>query len=54
KNAGQIFLFDLEEDMGEQNNLAGQNSEIVEALQKRMAALDKEISSNARAPWTRG
>ena len=53
KNAGQIFLFDLEQDMGEQNNLASQNSEIVEGLKKRMAALDKEITSNARAPWTK-
>ena len=53
KNGGQVFLFDLEEDMGEQNNLAAQNSEIVESLKKRMAALDEEIGSNARAPWTK-
>ena len=52
KNTGQVFLFDLEEDMGEQNNLAGQHLEIVEGLKKRMATLDKEIASNARAPWS--
>jgi len=53
RNASQVLLFDLEADMIEQNNLAEQHPETVETLKKRMAALDKEIASNARAPWTK-
>jgi len=50
----QVFLFDLSNDVGEQNNLAGQHPEIVTELRARMNALDEEITGNARAPWTKG
>ncbi len=47
----QIFLFNLKEDIGEQNNLAEQQPDVVAKLRKRMGALDKEIANNARSPW---
>ena len=47
----EILLFDLSKDVGEQNNVAEANSEIVNQLQKRMETLDAEITANARAPW---
>ena len=50
----QVMLFDLSEDMGEQNNLADANPEVVENLKKRMIELDAEITENARAPWMKG
>ena len=53
-NAAQVLLFDLSKDLGEQNNLAGQHPDVVKKLRQRMEALDKEITSNARAPWTKG
>jgi arylsulfatase A-like enzyme len=49
----QIFLFDLSEDVGEQNNLAEEYPEIVNQLRKRMEELDAEITANARAPWVK-
>lgn len=48
----QIFLFDLANDIGEQNNLADKHPEIVQQLHDRMLELDGEITKNARAPWT--
>lgn len=48
----QVMLFDLSNDIGEQTNLADTNPEIVEELRTRMQQLDKEITRNARAPWT--
>ena len=53
-NSGQILLFDLSKDLGEQNNLADQHPDLVKKLRQRMEALDKEITTNARAPWTQG
>ena len=53
-NAAQVLLFDLSKDLGEQNNLAAQHPDVVKKLRQRMEALDKEITSNARAPWTKG
>jgi arylsulfatase A-like enzyme len=47
----EIFLFDLEHDLGETNNLATQNEELVLKLEKRMLHLDLEIAKNARSPW---
>jgi arylsulfatase A-like enzyme len=47
----QINLFDLEADMGEKNNLASTNPEVVRKLRDRMQELDEEITKNARAPW---
>ena len=47
----QILLFDLEKDLGEKNNVAKANPQIVTRLQKRMEELDGEVTKNARAPW---
>ncbi len=52
-NSGQVLLFDLGKDLGELNNVAGQHPDIVKDLRQRMEALDKEITANARVPWTR-
>ncbi|MBP51939.1 MAG: arylsulfatase [Opitutae bacterium] len=46
-----LFLFDLEKDLGEQNNLAEQKTKKVEQLTARMYELDTEIERNARSPW---
>ncbi|MCS5539767.1 MAG: hypothetical protein NZ804_07220, partial [Roseibacillus sp.] len=53
-NADQVLLFDLSKDLGEQNDLAGQHPDVVNELRQRMELLDKEITTNARAPWTKG
>jgi arylsulfatase A len=47
----QVFLFNLANDVGEQNNLAQAKPKIVKELQARMEALDAEIAKNARRPW---
>jgi arylsulfatase A len=49
--APEVLLFDLLADMGEKDNLAGTNPEIVKQLTARMAELDAEITGNARIPW---
>ena len=49
----QILLFDLGQDVGEQNNVAEANPDIVKRLRSRMEELDAEITRNARAPWTK-
>jgi arylsulfatase A-like enzyme len=46
-----IMLFNLIEDIGEQNNQADKNPEIVVRLTRRMEELDSELQENARAPW---
>lgn len=46
-----VLLFDLENDPGEQNNVASINPGIVTRLKTRMQKLDSEISANARSPW---
>ncbi|MFT5131419.1 MAG: arylsulfatase A [Rhodothermales bacterium] len=51
KAPAQIMLFDLSKDLGEQNNLAEAQPEVVQELQARMTELDSEITKNARAPW---
>jgi arylsulfatase A-like enzyme len=51
-NPSQIMLFNLRDDVGEQNNLASQYPDLVRILGQRMEALDHEITANARAPWT--
>jgi arylsulfatase A-like enzyme len=50
-NPTQIMLFNLRDDVGEQNNLASQYPDLVRILTQRMEALDQEITTNARAPW---
>jgi arylsulfatase A-like enzyme len=47
----EILLFDLSQDIGEQNNLAAEHPELVASLRSRMEALDAEITRNAREPW---
>lgn len=47
-----VMLFNLTQDIGEQNNLAEEHPEIVARMRKRMTDLDAEITKNARAPWT--
>lgn len=49
----KILLFDLSNDVGEKNNLADSNLEIVQQLRERMEQLDAEITTNARQPWTK-
>ncbi|MGB0581405.1 MAG: arylsulfatase, partial [Limisphaerales bacterium] len=49
--APTIHLFDLNADIGEQNDLASDKPEMVGKLKARMAALDAEITENARSPW---
>lgn len=51
--AGKVttLLFDLGADLGEQNDLAEANPEIVEKLTARMMELDAEITANARKAW---
>lgn len=45
------LLFDLSVDVGEQNNVAASNPEIVNRLRVRMEESDAEITTNARSPW---
>jgi hypothetical protein len=51
KKTAEIMLFDLDKDLGEQNNVASSHPEVVERLQKRMEALDAEITEHTRQPW---
>lgn len=46
-----ILLFDLSQDIGEQNNLADEQPDVVQRLRERMEELDREITDNARKPW---
>ena len=38
-------------DVGEQNNLAEENPELVTTLIKRMEELDADVEKNTRDPW---
>ena len=46
-----IMLFNLADDLGEQNNLASEKPDVVAKLRARMEELDAEVTQNARAPW---
>ncbi|MDA7756655.1 sulfatase [Opitutales bacterium] len=46
-----IMLFDLINDLGEQENLAMQQPAIVARLSNRMTDIDQEIEVNSRQPW---
>jgi arylsulfatase A-like enzyme len=51
-NAKQtILLFNLADDLGEQNNLAEQNPDLVKRLRQRMTELDAAIEAAARPTW---
>ena len=47
----ELLLFDLKNDLGEKNNLAAAQPEVVGRLRARLEDLDAEITRNARAPW---
>lgn len=47
----QTFLFNLADDIGEQNNLHDQKPDIVAKLRARMVEIDEEITANARPVW---
>jgi arylsulfatase A len=49
--AAEVLLFNLEEDLGEQENLADKYPVVVSKLHTKMDAIDAEITSNARPPW---
>ena len=46
-----VMLFNLAMDLGEQTNLAGENPELLERLQKRMTELNAAIEAEARPAW---
>ena len=46
-----VMLFNLINDLGEQNNLASEHPAIVARLSARMNKVDQEIEKNARPPW---
>jgi len=45
------MLFNLAEDLGEKNNLAAENPELVQRLRQRMTELDAAIAAEARPTW---
>ncbi len=45
------YLFNLNEDIGEQVNLIKKEPEIAARLRTRMLELDEEITANARPVW---
>ena len=47
----QTFLFNLAEDIGEQNNRFEQEPDIVARLKARMNEMDQEVTANARPVW---
>ena len=48
----EVFLFNLIEDLGEQNNLAAKHPEKVDELRDAMEKMDQRIGEEARLPWT--
>jgi arylsulfatase A len=44
-------LYNLSEDIGENNNLAKEKPDLVATLNQRLEALDAEIETKARSPW---
>ena len=54
KNASpepQVFLFNLADDIGEQNNVKDSHPMIIAKLKARMSKVDNEITANARPVW---
>ena len=49
----KVMLFNLAEDVGEKTNLAGQRTELVERLTRRMKELDAAIEAEARPAWSK-
>jgi arylsulfatase A len=50
-NKNGAMLFNLADDIGEKNNLAAKNPEMVERLSQRMAELNAAITAEARPVW---
>jgi arylsulfatase A-like enzyme len=48
-----IFLFDLANDLGEQDNLASAHPDMVAAMLAEMNAQDAEIAANIRPTWSK-
>ena len=48
----EVFLFNLIEDLGEQNNLVAEHPEKVDELRDAMEKMDQRIGEEARLPWT--
>ncbi len=46
------FLFDLEADLGEQNNVYSEHADRVAKMRERMITIDNEVTENARPVWT--
>jgi len=53
KQKTATYLFNLESDLGEQNNLAKDQPDLVAKLKARMKELDAEITQNMRQPWVK-
>ena len=53
KQTETIMLFNLSNDLAEEDNLAPEQPAIVARLSARMLGLDTEIEKNARQPWVR-
>lgn len=51
KSTTKSYLFNLAEDIGEQNNVLASNPEVATRLKARMLAADTEITANARPVW---
>ena len=51
KKPESVMLFNLSEDLAEENNLAPEQPAIVARLSSRMREIDSEIARNARQPW---
>jgi arylsulfatase A-like enzyme len=50
-NSGNTMLFNLADDLGEKNNLAGEKPELVARLRRRMTELNAAIAAEARPAW---
>lgn len=53
KDQPETMLFNLDKDIGEKNNLARENPELVERLAHRMKELDATIEAEARPVWSK-
>jgi arylsulfatase A-like enzyme len=49
----RLLLFDLENDVGEQTNLASGHPALVTRLRERMLTLDGDITAHARPRWAK-
>jgi len=52
KNWDKVELYDLDTDIGEANDVAGEHPDVVERLTAFARNYDEELKSNRRLPWT--